>query len=573
MQKTFREQSILKNLTGLIFIFIGACLNAQSLDGIKDQKPLLVNGFISTNQIMNTQPTDTGNISIYSGYYTGNLNFSIYGVSVPLTFIYSNNRGNFSHPFNQYGMQPTYNWAKGYVGYSSMNFTPYTLNGHLFFGAGVEVDPPGLFYGSAMYGRLKRAVEPDSLNLNQVAAFKRMGYGFRAGIAASDDHLDISLFRAYDVVNSVHNPELQNQLLPQDNSVMSVSFKKHLFPNLIMHGEYASSFLTTDTRTEKAIVENAILKPPVWFMPFRTSTIQRNAIKSNLTYRLNSFSIGVGYERVDPEYRTLGAYYFSNNMENITLNFSANFLDNKVSLAGNTGLQKDNLDNIKMNNTNRFVGSANVGFVPDEKLNFNIAYSNFTSFTNVRSTFDFINETDPFQNYDTLNFRQISQHTSFNSTYVIDNSQEKRQSVNFYLNWQVSNDKQGRDSVSVSNFYNANASYIINISQIDLTCNVSINFNRNDMNGAGSRTWGPVVGMSKMFLDKTLRTSLTASYNVSNTEGQLASNTINIRMGTVYSLERKHNFSANILYQQRKNPARSFNTFNVTFGYVYNFNF
>jgi hypothetical protein len=547
-------------------------VSAQSLDNLKDQKPLLLNGFVSTNQVINAQPTDSGNISTYNSYYTGSLNFSIYGINTPLTFMYSNNQGDFTHPFNQFGLHPSYKWIKGHIGYASMSFSPYTLNGHLFLGTGVEIDPPGIFYGSAMYGRLKKAVDYDTTNYNQLAAYKRMGYGFKVGIADDGNFIDVSLFRAYDVENSINNTGIENQLLPQDNSVMSVSFNKELITNLVFQGEFASSYLSTDTRTERVIENNALLKPPTWFMPSRTSTINRNAFNSNLTYCQNRYSLGLGYERVDPEYKTLGAYYFTNNMENMTLNFSANFFENKISIGGNTGLQKDNLDNSKMNNTKRFVGAGNVNYVPGEKLNLNVAYSNFTSFTNVRSTFDYINETDPYQNFDTLNFRQISQNTNFIGSYLLSNSKEKRQTLNLNLTWQVSNDEQGGDSVSTSNFYNASASYIINLTPLGLTCNTSVNYNRNEVTEAGSHTLGPVIGVSKLFFDKTFRTSITTSYSTSKTENFPSSNVFNVRMGLAYTLKKKHHFNTNVLFQQRESATKSYNTLNFTFGYVYNFN-
>ena len=560
-------------ITEIFFLtLIGRQSYAQSIEHIGEQEPLSVNGFVSTNQVINTQPTDSGNITTYNSYYTGSLNFSIYGINTPFTFMYSNSQGDFTHPFNQMGMHPSYKWIKGHIGYASMSFSPYTLNSHLFLGAGVEIDPPGIFYGSAMYGRLKKALDYDTTNYNQLAAYKRMGYGFKVGIADDGNFIDVSLFRAYDVENSINNTGIENQILPQENSVMSVSFNKQLITNLVFQGEFASSYLSTDTRTERVTEDNALLKPPTWFMPSRASTINRNAFKSNLTYRQNRYSLGVGYERVDPEYKTLGAYYFTNNMENMTLNFSVNFFENKVSIGGNIGLQKDNLDNSKMNNTKRFVGAGNVNYVPGEKLNLNVAYSNFTSFTNVRSTFDYINETAPYQNFDTLNFRQISQNTHFNGGYQLSSSKEKRQTLNLNLTWQVSNDEQGWDSVSTSNFYNASASYIINLVPIGLTCNASVNYNRNEVTEAGSNTLGPVIGMSKLFLDKTFRASLTTSYSTSKTDNFPSSNVFNVRMGLAYTLRKQHNFNTNILFQRRKSSAKSYNTLNFTFGYVYNFN-
>jgi hypothetical protein len=565
----------IKNLSTrstLVILVIAApfYLYGQQLDNMKGRQPLTLNGFISTNQVFNGQPTDSGTITNYSGYYTGSLNFNIYGVSVPLTFIYSNNQGNFTHPFNQYGMHPSYKWVKGHIGYASMTFSPYTLNGHLFLGVGVEVDPPGLLRAGAMYGRLKNAVEYDSLN-QSLTAFKRMGFGIKAGIAKDGDCIDISLFRANDIENSITAlPE--NPVLPQQNSAMSVSFNKQLVKNLSIAGELASSYLTTDSRTDKEHANNAFLKPPIWFMPNKQSTINRNAIRSNITYKLDRYSLGVGYERVDPDYQTLGAYYFTNNLENVTFNFATNFLENKINVGGNLGLQKDNLDNSKMNNSKRVVGSGNINVIPGEKLNLNLAYSNFTSYTNVKSTFDYINETDPYENWDTLNFRQISQNINLNSSYQLSNSKDKKQNISVNLTWQKSNDSQENDSSTVSGFYNAGASYLLSLVPYDLNISTSLNYNRNETPGAISKTWGPVISISKLFLEKTLRTSLTTSYNTSKTGNFPASAIVNLRLGTAYTLKKQHSFNLNFLVQQRNNTLQKFTTYSLTFGYSYNFN-
>lgn len=570
MPKLFRIHISILSLFAICTVNNG--LNAQSLDNLKDQQPVLLNGFISTNQVLNSQSADNGNINSYNSYYTGSLNFNFYGINAPFTFIYSNNQGGFTHPFNQYGIHPSYKWIKGHIGYSSMSFTPYTLNGHLFLGAGVEIDPPGLFYGSAMHGILKRAVEFDSINISQPPSYKRMGYGFKVGVSDNGNHIDVSLFRAYDITNSLHNAESTSKLRPEENSVMSVTFSKQLITNLKIQGELASSYLTTDSRTDEISEQKTLLKPPTWFMPVRASTINRHAFKTNLTYQQSRYSFGLGYERIDPEYRTLGAYYFTNNMENITLNFSSNFFENKITFSGNTGLQKDNLDKSKMNNTKRIVGAGNVNIIPNEKLNLNIAYSNFSSFTNVRSTFDYINETTPYQNYDTLNFRQISQNTNLNSSYQLSNSKVKRQTLSLNLTWQVSNDEQGNDSVSVSSFYNTSASYIINFTSLDLTCNTSFNYNLNAASEARNHTLGPVIGFSKLFFEKSFRTSLTTSYNTSKSEKFPSSKIYNIRLSTAYSFKKQHNFNVNFLYQKRHNAIKSMNTMNLTFGYVFNFN-
>lgn len=112
----------------------------------------------------------------------------------------------------------------------------------------------------------------------------------------------------------------------------------------------------------------------------------------------------MGYERIDLEYRTLGAYYFNNDLENITVNTTTALFQGKVSLGLNVGLQKNNLDKEKISSMQRMVGSANIGYAASERLNLNASYSNFQTFTNIRPQFEQQNQLTPYQNLDTLNF-------------------------------------------------------------------------------------------------------------------------------------------------------------------------
>ena len=80
----------------------------------------------------------------FSYTLTGSLNASVYSISVPLSFTYSNNQKSYRQPFNQFGISPYYKWAKLNVGYRSLVFSPYTLNSHTILGAGVELTPSHL---------------------------------------------------------------------------------------------------------------------------------------------------------------------------------------------------------------------------------------------------------------------------------------------------------------------------------------------------------------------------------------------------------------------------------------------
>jgi hypothetical protein len=563
------------NLISVTFLLLSqiSVLFSQSLDNLKEQQPVTLNGYISTNQLFSTQPQDTLHRINYNGYYTGSLNISFYGINIPFTFTYSSKKFNYTHPFNQFGLHPSYKWIKSHIGYANMSFTPYTLNGHLFWGIGIEADPPGLFRGCVMLGRLTKAVEYDSVKPQNVPAYRRSGYGFKVGIAKDNDFVDITLFRAGDDANSISELPDQYNLMPQENAVMSVSFCKSFFDNIVFSGEYANSYITTDSRAENRREENIILKPTAWFIPVNATTIKRNAFKTNLTYNRQRYTIGAGYERIDPEYTSFGTYYFSNNLENMTVNFSVNFFESKLVLSGNTGIQRDNLDESKMNNNKRFVGSANVNAMPDEKINLNVSYSNFLNYTNVKSVFDYINETDPYENWDTLNYRQISQNVNFSGSYQFGGNKDKRQSVNLNLTYQTSEDIQNDQLNSVTSFYNASASYMLNLLPQNLSATTSINLNCNETgSNNASITWGPVLSVSKLFLNKTLRTTITGSYNTTNSEQGGSSANFNIRLGTSYTLKKQHNFNLSYMGQSRKsNNKTDFNS-TLTIGYIYNFN-
>ncbi len=135
-------------LCALLFFFKGGNIkkiSAQSLDIIKDKQPFLLNGFVSTNQVYVILSADSS-IKTCSSYYTRCLKF-IQRVNTSLTFIYKYDQESFIHSFNKIGMYPTFKWIKGYIGYVTMSLIPYTFSGHLFHGGGIEIDPPGLFYG------------------------------------------------------------------------------------------------------------------------------------------------------------------------------------------------------------------------------------------------------------------------------------------------------------------------------------------------------------------------------------------------------------------------------------------
>jgi hypothetical protein len=558
----------------LLLLFAAQVTRAQNLESIGKKDPLKITGGISLSQIFYTSKGIESRRDPYSYFASGNVNFSLYGWNVPLSFSLSNRNVAFQQPFNQYSLHPTYKWVTAHIGYTSMSFSPYTLSGHLFQGAGVDLTPTAKLKFSAMYGRLLKAVEPDSLNPAILPAFKRMGYGLKASYGDGKDFAEAILFHASDQMSSIaYVPENEN-IRPQENLVMSIAAGKSIFKKILARAEYATTAITGDTRAESAPSVNWIAKTPL-YTP-RTSSSYYHALKASLMYQGDAYNVGLGYERIDPQYRTLGAYFFNNDLENITINAATSLFQGKVNVSGNVGTQRDNLDNSKISTMRRVVGSATVTYAPSQRFNLTTSYSNFQTFTNIRSQFVSINQLTPYDNLDTLKFTQVSQNATIAALYTLQADKTRRQNININLTVQDAADKQANlPQNSGVRFYNANTAYSLSLIPQNTTVSVSFNLSMNDGAGINSKTLGPTLAINRSFFDKKLRTTLSASKNDSYNNGSHVSSILNGRFMGSTTIKKKHNLNLSTVIVNRSNQleggGKSFIELTGTLGYSYSF--
>lgn len=557
-------------------LFVTGGLAAQNLEAIGKEKAFSVSGGVSLNQIVYAASGIDSRRDPYSYYASGNVTFSLYGWSVPLSFALSNQSVSYQQPFNQYGIHPTYKWVTGHLGYSSMSFSPYTLNGHIFNGVGVDLAPGDKFRFSAMYGRLLRAVQPDSSAENPpTPSFKRMGYGFKAHYGDAKYFGELSVFRAKDDSASINYIPEDEGILPQENLVVSIGGGVTFFHKLLLKGEFASSAITRDIRASESGAKGFHGSFGNLFTP-RISTSYYKAIKGNLSYMGNGFSVGAGYERIDPEYRTLGAYFFNSDLENITINGATALAGGRVNLAANVGTQRDNLDGTKISTMRRWVSSLSVGFVPNEKLNISTSYSNFQTYTNIRSQFVDINQLTPYDNLDTLNFTQITQNLNLNANYQLPGTPQRRNSLSSNISIMKAADRQGDvEQNTGSVFYNVNGAYSLNLVPKNFTASLSVNYSRNTALSASSSTLGPTLAVSKGMLDRKLRITSSVSMNNTYTKGAMRNRVLSLRGNVSYSLKQKHNFNLSLVVLNRmarqETGVTEFTEFTGTLGYSYSF--
>ena len=553
---------------------------SQNIDyeTIVKSKPLKVSGIVSANGVYYNSNQNRSRAP-FTYFLQGTINISLYSFSIPITYSYSNQGEDLGYQlpfnFNRLSLHPKYKWITAHIGSVAMSFSPYTLSGHQFTGGGLDLTPKGPFKISAMGGRLLKATEDDG-NPRTVPAFDRFGYGFKTSFEKEKFKVGLITFYAKDDVNSLDSIPESKGVLPKENLVVSFEGQVKLNKQFTLQAEYATTGLTSDTRAaNNSNTEN--FSPLQTFFKGNTTTAFYNAIKTNLNYAQGRTTVGINYERIDPGYATLGAYFFNNDFENITVNATNSFFKDKLTLALNIGLQRDDLDGQKANNTNRTIGSINGTLMVNERLSLTGMYSNFTTFTNVKpNQFEDINDNDlTDEALEDLDFRQLSQTANLNVNYLLSTKKEAQQNLNINYNLSdVANEQGGIVRVGdASTFHNLNVSHSINFKESAINLTSGINATYNTIGREDATTWGPTVGVAKSFFEKTLNARISSSYNQSqNTAGK--SSVINFRAGATYLFKKKHNFNLNATQLFRSSDkTATLSEFTATFGYNYAFGF
>lgn len=570
--KTVHLKQLIRFILFFPLVTFGQTLDYES---ITSSKPIKVSGQVSASAVYyNSNQNESREPFTY--FLQGALNVNIYSFSIPISYSFSNQGEDLGYQlpfdFNRISLHPKYKWVTGHIGDVSMSFSPYTLNGHQFTGGGVDLTPPGSFKISAMTGRLLKATNDDD-DPRTIPAYNRMGYGLKTSFEKERYKIGLIGFYAKDNQNSIDSiPEVKN-VLPQENLVVSLEGEVKLGKSFSLQAEYAATAITKDLRAEELDTDEISTLSTIFNN--RASTEYYKAIRTRLGYAIGRVNLGIGYERIDPGYETLGAYYFNNDFENITIDASNTFFKDKLTLSINLGYQRDDLDNLKANNTNRTVGSINATLILSERLTINGSYSNFSTFTNIKpNQFDEINDADLLdEELEDLDFKQLSQSANAAINYILSKKKTSSQnlSINYALN-DVANEQGGIVRIGdASTFHNLNVGHSINFTERNLSINTAINGTYNTIGREESTTWGPTLGIGKYYFDKTLNTRISTGYNNANSA---AANTkvTNIRGSASYTLKERHNFSLSAIQLFRNGGSTgNLSEFTATFAYNYAF--
>lgn len=553
------------------------CYNAysQDLSSMGFKNGIKATGGINISNIFYHTSDSISRRDPYQYILSGNLNLNLFGYVTPFSFTYSNLQRSYTQPFNRLSFTPQYKWIKAYIGYTSMSFSPYTLSGHSFKGGGVELTP-GNWRLALMAGQLKKAIEYNPLSESSSGtSYKRMGYGIKVGYEKSKNSISANVFTAKDDENSIQHYVGNNFPRPMQNTVFGISGRTSIINHISLEGEYALSILSsniipgsvqTDSTTTESGNESVVTQSPI--------TKKFDAYSFGIGYQTSPFGLMLRYERVAPDYQTLGAYYFNNDLENITIVPNLRLLEGRLAISGNAGIQRNNLDKCRESTTKRWVGAGKIVFSPAERLNLTFNYSNFSTYTNMRP------QTDPFfqDSMDSLNFYQVTNQIGGSAIYTFGKKDSPRNLMINTSYQKAAETNQGAQSKSTSGFTTANISYSQLMPKAGFSVALSYNLSASTAPEAKSFYQGPGINLSKMFMNKTLRAGLNSTYNQNNLNGKKGSPVLSAGLNLGYSPKKteegKHSINFNLTMVQRfpseiQKQKRSEITANLNYAFTF----
>ncbi|MDH5398505.1 MAG: hypothetical protein OEX02_10180 [Cyclobacteriaceae bacterium] len=542
---------------------------AQDLANIGKENPLNFSGNVGLS--LNTYSTTREAPSRDPFFWTvsGSPTLTVYGITMPFNFVLSQKQQSFRQPFNRFGVSPHYKWLQLHLGYRSMNFSKYSLNGHSFSGVGAEAKPGNFRFG-LMHGRLLKAIPYDSLaDFPIQPTYKRKGFSAKAGYGTTSNYVDLVLFRGWDDQYSIERPLDSAMVNPQDNLVLAIKSKQRIFKRLSLDVDFGISGWTSNLYA-RGIPREDIPLPGLTnnLLKVNYSTQVLKAGMASLAYTFRVLSLTAKYERIDPDYKTMGAYYFNTDMENFTISPGWSMLKNKLRVNTSIGIQKNNLFEDKINQTKRRINSFRVNYAPMQKLNVS---SSFTNYQTRQIRYDYLKR-------DVLDSMMLEQYARNFSVGVNYNFGDKVQRYTLSLNNAIQSFAQegfysfvgANDSRSIS----PSLSFRLNNREKKISVNTSINVNdfRNAMTNAFN--WGINAGINKKITGDKWSLSGNTGFYRTKLNGEPGGNTIRMRTSVHFIPAEKHTLGLNLNLLLRKSfntRVKGFMEFMTTVNYNYRF--
>jgi len=496
-----------------------------------------------------------------------NLTLGFLGISAPFSFAFSDANQNFSLPSYSFaGISPTYRWLTLHAGDRSLSLSRFTMDGLTFRGGGLELKP-GKWRFAGFYGGLNRALVNDLNAVGNLNGFyQRTGWGGKIGYEGERGAINLILFSAADDASDNPLSARNERVTPLDNKVASITGRQMIGKQLTLSVEAAHS-VTNEDQTAAPIAPDE--RDPTnelfgLFLP-NQSVVTGQAYHFDAFYNLENTGLQAGYERVTRGFRTLGALFFNNDSERITAGANRTFLENKLSLAANGGIERTNLDDGEGESTNRFIASLTANYRPSQNWNLNAGYSNFRNDTKLRGRTDLANPVD------SIFLAQVTQ--SVNGMILRRLGAESRPAtLSFMANYQQANNVIN-DEVQTDNqtrFTNLTLNYAAGNPSRGWQWNAGISGNFTTLGTFTNRAISPTIGLNKSFWNNAVTAQVRSALSfVSSPDNPDRDNSIlNLTAALACKLKNAHSLHLSAAYLNRYGAEAANRNFKEWYGSI-----
>ena len=558
----------MKRISLLVLFLFAACYLAKSQDlgQIAKQKPFVINGTVGLGLGTYNVNGIPARQRDFSYIFNGAPTLTVYGVSFPFSVVVSDQQRSYTQPFNQYGISPTYKWVTFHAGWQSLEFSPFTLAGHNFLGGGIELNPGRLRFGF-VYGRFNKAIEEDlnqPLALAQQAAYKRTGYSTKLGWGTERNHVDLIFLNAKDHVGSLSATPISTELSPSENMVLGISskfsFLKHFVFDMDVSGSIYTRNVLSDTVKNLKLDKVDFIKD---LITLNASTQLLMAAQTSIGYSASSYDVRFKYRRVDPDYKSMGAYYFETDVQNYTVEGMLRLMKGQLQLGGSFGLQNDNILHDKPVRSNRKIGAANISFnKPD--YGFDLRYTNFgiTQDRGLNPIIDMFRVARTNHNLSTVLRYSINDEYLSQGFVLVGNLQSL-----------VDLNELTKPN-SKSNSKTVNLSYQLGLPKKSFSVNANLSYTVAEVTFGKSIFYGPTLGINQMLNKGNLGLNASVSYQLQRNNSIDAGNIFNANFNGSYRLGKRDaaNLSLNYLKSNSKDiTLPSFNELRSNLGLTHSF--
>jgi hypothetical protein len=520
---------------------------AQDIETLKQHKPVKMQGGIQATSMFYKAKGIPDRYLPFNYVITGSPIFTFYGIQMPVSFTVGRQQSNFTQPFNQFGLSPKYKWATLHLGYRSLNFSPLTLGGHIMLGAGFELNP-GRLRMAFMYGRFNKATLQDTATQFFLSAmpYKRTGFSGRIGFGTEDNFVDLIFLQAKDDSASLAPAARKHAdslgIRAASNTVTGINTRWTLLKNkLTLEAEGALSFYTFD-QGAPAVTDSSLENFIKWGSSvgsMNSSSELYNAMQVAMKYKTRLWSLKLQYRYVAPGYKSMGAYFLNNDLENLTIAPSFNLSMGRYRFSGSLGLQRDDLHKQKRAKAKRVIGSANFSGQFTERLGMEISFSNYS-----------INQTVKTIRFaDSLKLVQSSLSASLMPRYQWSGEHVSHLITGYGIINRVKELNPQRDGILNGDITTTNLGlqYQWMQMQTQLTLMAGMNYTILESIPINERNWGPTCSATKTFVKQRINLSVSGAYLINERNGD-GGQIINAQFQGRYQLPKHHSFRISANY-------------------------